>query len=287
MNSLTKNSTLTLNNGKKIPVIAMGVYLTPKNVATQVAYNALKVGYRHIDSAEMYHNEQEVGEGITKWLQENPNSKREDIFYVTKIFDHNHGYDKAKRAIDDCLQRVKDLQYIDLMLIHSPQSNRTKRLETWKAMQEAVKSGKIKSIGVSNYGVHHMKELLEWDGLEIKPVVNQVELNPWFMRTQIVDYAKANGIIMEAYSPLTQGKKLHDPTLVELAKKYHKTPAQVLIRWSLQQGFVVLPKSEKKERAVENFDVFDFDILSEDMKLLSHPESNERFAGWDPTTYQD
>ncbi|KAJ9112054.1 hypothetical protein QFC19_000977 [Naganishia cerealis] len=251
------NSKLTLNNGLKIPVIAMGVYMTPAGVASQVAYNALKVGYRHIDSAEFYKNEKEVGEGITK------------------------------RAIDECLQKVKDLQYIDMVLIHSPQSNRTKRLETWKALQEAVKSGKIKSIGVSNYGVHHMKELLEWDGLEIKPVVNQVELNPWLMRTHIVDYAKANGIVMEAYSPLTRGKNFHDPTLVQLAKKYQKTPAQVLIRWSLQQGFVVLPKSEKKDRAVENINVFDFDILSQDMKLLSHPESSQRFTNWDPTTYQD
>ena len=287
MTSLTMNSKLTLNNGLKIPVIAMGVYMTPAGVASQVAYNALKVGYRHIDSAEFYKNEKEVGEGISKWLQESPNNKREDVFYVTKIFDFNHGYEKAKRAIDECLQKVKDLQYIDMVLIHSPQSNRTKRLETWKALQEAVNSGRIKSIGVSNYGVHHMIELLEWDGLEIKPVVNQVELNPWLMRTHIVDYAKANGIVMEAYSPLTRGKNFHDPTLVQLAKKYQKTPAQVLIRWSLQQGFVVLPKSEKKDRAVENINVFDFDILSQDMKLLSHPESSQRFTNWDPTTYQD
>lgn len=287
MNSLTKYSTYSLNNGAKIPVIAMGVYLTPPNVASQVAYNALSVGYRHLDSAQMYENEQEVGEGIVKWLKESSDRRREDVYYTTKILDSNHGYEKAKKAIEGSLERVKSLKYIDLMLIHSPQSNREKRLETWQAMQEAVENGQIKLIGVSNYGVHHLKELLEWDGLRIKPVVNQIELNPWLMRTKIVDYAKENNIILEAYSPLTQGKKLHDATLVELAEKDNKSPAQILIRWSLQQGFVVLPKSEKKERAIENLDVFDFSILDEDMKTLSHPESNEVFAIWDPSTYQD
>ena len=287
MNSLTKYSTYSLNNGAKIPVIAMGVYLTPPNVASQVAYNALSVGYRHLDSAQMYENEQEVGEGIVKWLKESSDRRREDVYYTTKILDSNHGYEKAKKAIEGSLERVKSLKYIDLMLIHSPQSNREKRLETWQAMQEAVENGQIKLIGVSNYGVHHLKELLEWDGLRIKPVVNQIELNPWLMRTKIVDYAKENNIILEAYSPLTQGKKLHDATLVELAEKDNKSPAQILIRWSLQQGFVVLPKSEKKERAIENLDVFDFSILDEDMKTLSHPESNEVLAIWDPSTYQD
>lgn len=277
---LTAQSTYILNNGVSIPVIALGVYKTGTNVAKQVVYDALEFGYRHFDCADVYGNESEVGEGIAKWLKDT-GVKREEIFYTTKIFNAQQGYEEATKQIDVSLERVKDLGYIDLMLIHTPLTSKAKRLGTWKALQEGVKAGKIKSIGVSNYGIHHLKELFEWDGYEIEPVVDQVELNPWLMRTELHDFCKSKNILMQAYSPLTRCKMFGDPTLVKLAEKYGKSPAQILIRWSLQMGFNVLPKSEKKTRLAQNLDVFDFEILDEDMAALSHPKSKDMFTGWD------
>lgn len=277
---------IKLNNGISIPLIAMGVYLTPKNLALELVYNALNVGYRHLDCAEMYGNEKEVADGITSWLQDHKEFKREEIFYTTKIFDDHQGYQNAKAAIDDCLARVKSLGYIDLMLIHSPQTNKEDRLGTWKAMEEAVQAGKIKSIGVSNYGVHHLQELLLWKELKIKPVVNQVELHPWMMRTEIVNFCRVNRIELEAYCPLARGRMMDDPFLKQMAKKYNKTPAQILIRWSLQEEFIPLPKTANKNRAVENILVFDFKILPDDVEALSHPEAYERVGGWDPVHYR-
>lgn len=284
--TLTVNSTFKLNNGATIPVIALGVYKTSTNIARQVVYDALKAGYRHFDSAEFYGNEREVGDGIVKWLKET-GEKRESVFYTTKIFNNHQGYLKAAKQIDVSLNEVKGLGYIDLILIHSPLTNREARLGTWKALQEAVKAGKVKNIGVSNYGIHHLEELLGWDGLEILPVVDQVELSPWLTRLELAKWAKSKNILLQAYSPLTRGMKFKDPTLVKLSKKYGKSPAQILIRWSLQKGFNVLPKSENKQRVIENLDVFDFEILDEEMAELSHPEAKEIFSGWgvDPLEY--
>lgn len=285
--SLTARSTYKLNNGVSIPVIALGVYKTDTNVAKQVVYDALEAGYRHFDSAEIYGNEAEVGEGISKWLQDT-GTKREEVFYTTKIHDADQGYEKALKQIDISLDRVKSLGYIDLILIHTPLTNKEKRLGTWKALQEAVKAGKVKSIGVSNFGIQHLKELFEWDGYEIEPVVDQVELSPWLPRRELHEFANAHNILLQAYSPLTRGEKFDDPTLVKIAKKYNKSPAQVLIRWSLQQGFNVLPKSENKKRLTQNLDVFDFELLDQDLAELTHPESLELFTGWysDPVGYQ-
>lgn len=285
--SLTAKSTYKLNNGVSIPVIALGVYKTGTNVARQVVYDALQAGYRHFDSAEIYGNEAEVGEGISKWLQDT-GAKREEVFYTTKIYDSDQGYEKALKQIDVSLDRVKSLGYIDLILIHTPLTNKEKRLGTWKALQEAVKAGKVKSIGVSNFGIQHLKELFEWDGYEIEPVVDQVELSPWLTRSELHEFANANNILLQAYSPLTRGVKFNDPTLVKIAKKYNKSPAQILIRWSLQQGFNVLPKSENKQRLTQNLDVFDFELLDEDLAELTHPGSLEMFTGWysDPVGFQ-
>lgn len=258
----------------------------PKEITADVTYLALEIGYRHFDSAELYGNEKEVAEGISKWLKNNKGTKREDIFYTTKIFDDHQGYRRAKAAIEVCLRKAKDLEYIDLVLIHSPQTNRDQRLGTWKALQEAVNEGKIKSIGVSNYGVHHIQELLLWKELTVKPVVNQIELHPWMMRTEIVNFCKAHDIILEAYCPLAHGLMMKDEVLQKMSKKYGKTGAQILIRWSLQMGFVPLPKTADKERAIQNFQVYDFEILEQDMEEISHPDAYERTGGWDPVHYR-
>ncbi|GMF35144.1 unnamed protein product [[Candida] boidinii] len=168
--------------------------------------------------------------------------------------------------------------------MHSPQSNYEKRHGSWLALQEAVDSGKVKNIGVSNYGVKHLVELLNYPDLKYKPVVNQIEIHPWIIRNDIIDFCKKNDIVLEAYSPFARGKRLDEPILKKIADKYGKTPAQILVRWSLDKGFVVLPKSAKEERAASNIDVFDFKLSDEDIKLLDEQDA-QKPSGWDPTTY--
>ncbi|KAK9313834.1 NADP-dependent oxidoreductase domain-containing protein [Lipomyces starkeyi] len=277
MSSLTFQSTLKLTSGSSIPRIGFGAYLANE----EAVYNALNAGYRMIDTAEFYRNEVECGSALARWLSET-GSKREDVYYVTKLWNSHHGYKATAEAIDESLRRA-NLDYIDLYLIHSPLSSRKLRLETWKAMQDAVKAGKIKSIGVSNYGVRHLQELLEWPQLEIKPSVNQVEVHPWLPRKDIVSFCHGNDIVVEAYSPLTRGKRFKEPVIRELCKKYgDKTPAQILIRWSLQQGLVPIPKSNNPERIKANLDVFGFSISDEDMAKLDIKSYAP--VAWDPTT---
>lgn len=266
----------TLSNGIKIPSLALGTYDIPRNITAKIVYEALKCGYRHFDTAVLYHNEKEVGEGIYQWLQEDPeHNKREDVFYTTKLWNTQNGYDPAKRGIAECLQKVKNLGYIDLLLIHSPLSGPKKRLETYKAMQEAVDQGIVKSIGVSNYGQHHLEELLNWDGLKYKPVVNQIEISPWCMRQELAKWCQSHDIIVEDYAPLTHGYKLKDKKLVEVAEEVGKNTGQVLIRWSLQQGYLPLPKTKNPDRLPGNLDVYDFELTQMQMQAIEHPEAHE------------
>ncbi len=271
-------STKLLSSGYKIPSIALGTYNIPRHITAEVVYNALKIGYRQFDCAYLYGNEREVGQGIYKWLQESEDHKREDVFYTTKIWNSQFGYNRAKSAIDGCLKEVEKLGYIDLVLVHSPLCSPADRLGNWKALQEAVEEGKVRSIGVSSYGIHHLEQLLNWDNLKIKPVVNQIELSPWLMRTEITKFCFEHNIALQAYAPLTQGERLSgelstDSTLNELCKKYNKTAAQILIRWSLQQGFIPLPKAANPVHLQSNFDVFSFSISDEDVNKLSDPDS--------------
>ncbi|KAG0681809.1 hypothetical protein C6P40_004304 [Pichia californica] len=275
----------TLNSGNKIPSIGLGVYLTPISVAEEISLDALEAGYKHIDSAQFYKNEHEVCAAIAAWLKKDPvNNKREDIFYTTKIFDSDHGYELTKKAIEVSLERAKDIGYIDLVLMHSPQSNYEKRHGSWLALQEAVAAGTVKNIGVSNYGIKHLKELLAYQDLKIRPAVNQIEVHPWLTRTELVAYCQAEGIVIEAYSPLAKGRKFDDPLLVSLAEKYSKTTAQILINWSLVKGFVTLPKTVSKQRLLPNLEAGDFELSAEDIKALD--AKDEYFiTGWDPTVY--
>lgn len=275
----------TLNSGNKIPEIGLGVYLTPKNVAKSIVLEALNIGYRHIDSAQAYKNEVEVADAIAQWVKNDPiNNKREDVFYTTKILDKDHGYELTKKAIEVSLERAKDIGYIDLLLLHSPQSTSEKRHGSWIALQEVVESGKVKNIGVSNYGVAHLKELLSYPDLKIKPSVNQVELHPWNTRKDIVDFSTENGILLEAYCPLVRGKKFDDELLLKLAKKYNKEASQILINWSLAKGFITLPKTETISRLLPNLESGDFTISEEDISALDAKNENLSIA-WDPTTY--
>jgi len=204
---------------------------------------------------------------------------RNEVFYTTKIGDSYCGKNVTRKAISECLKEA-DLEYIDLLLIHSPLAGKVRRLEAWKIMEEFVDEGLIKEIGVSNYGIHHLQELLE--NCRIKPAVNQMELHPWLARKELMTFCKQNGIALEAYSPLTRTERFKEPSLVKICKKHGKTPAQVLVRWSLDQGFITLPKSEKPERVRENAGVYDFKLDQEDFAALDTDEYSP--VCWDPST---
>ncbi|KAI8142890.1 aldo/keto reductase [Fennellomyces sp. T-0311] len=267
-----------LNDGNAIPCVGFGVYNTkPGRETEESVLWALEAGYRHIDTATVYRNEEGVGQALRK-----TNVPREEIFVTTKLWDTSQGYDTALKAFDESITKL-GLDYVDLYLVHSPSPGTKLRLESWKALEHLKKSGKIKSIGVSNYGVHHLKELLEV--CEIKPVVNQVEITPYLARTELEKFCKEQDILFEAYSPLTMGEKLKEPRLVEIAKKYNKSTAQILIRWSIQHGYIPLPKSVHKERIFSNAEVFDFSISDQDMQTLD--SFDEYFVTeWDPTRYE-
>lgn len=278
--------THTLKSGCKMPAMGLGLYhITPKQ-APELVQKALDIGYRGFDSAQIYQNEKQSIQGISQWInQDSEANKREDIFFTTKLFDNVQGYDKTKRSVNRILENMKVISpYIDQVLILSPQTNKEKRLETWKALQDLVKEGSIRSIGVANYGIPHIEELYNWDGLEIEPDVNQVELHPWLMRNELVKHCFEKGIKMVAYSPLAKGQKFQDNKLTRLAKKYDKSQAQILIKWSLQKGFIPIPKSGDFERLGSNFDVWEFEIDEQDMEILNNPNSYF-VTGWDPTKY--
>ncbi|KAJ5645078.1 oxidoreductase [Penicillium longicatenatum] len=282
----TLQSKHKLLSGHEIPVIGFGVSSlnhTPETKGTteKAAQEALKVGFRHIDSAIMYGNEKGCGHAIR-----NSGLDRSEIFLTTKIPPGSMGYKATERAIDKSLQEA-GTEYFDLILLHAPYGGKEARLGSWRALVEAQKAGKIRSIGVSNYGIHHLEELEEYiqngGGGEIS--VGQWELHPWLDHSDIAEWCQSRNIIVEAYSPLAHGERLREPVLASIGKKYGKSPAQVMIRWSLQMGFVPLPKSKTPQRIRENADVFDFELSDEDMGLLDTGEYSP--TDWDPTVDKD
>ncbi len=267
MNFHSLADTYKLNNGVKIPIVGFGTWQTPDGaVAKSSALAAINAGYRLIDTAAAYGNEESVGEGIKA-----SGVNRHDLFVSTKLWNTNHGYDKTKKAIDTSLQKL-GLDYLDLYLIHWPNPAAMRanwaelNAESWRAMEEAVKAGKIRAIGISNFRREHIDELLKT--ATIKPAVNQNYLNPSDMQKDLTAYNDKLGILNEAYSPLGTGGLLDNETVNKVAKNYGKSPAQVLIRWSLQHGFLPLPKSVHPEYIKANADIFDFEINSDDMKTL-------------------
>jgi len=262
---LSLRSHVTLNNGVEIPRLGLGVYQSPIGELTRhtVGY-ALKVGYRHIDTASLYGNEKDVGGAVLE-----SGLSREEIFITTKVWDTDQGYDSTLDACERSLRRL-GLSYVDLYLIHWPVEG--KGIETWKAMIQILKSGKARAIGVSNYDILQVQEVLE--NFDVAPTVNQVEFHPFLFQEELLQFCKANHIQLEAYSPLTRGKKLRHPVLIELELKYSKTSAQILVRWSLQHNLVVIPKSIHENRILENSQVFDFQLDEKDMKLLDSLNEN-------------
>jgi len=269
---LTLQSAVTLSSGHSMPLLGFGVF--QNNNAEPSTLEAFKVGYRHIDSAQLYQNEGQVADAVRK-----SGLNRSDVFITTKIMSRNHGYDSTKRGINSSLAQMK-FDYIDLFLIHDPLSGKARRLETYKALAEAKQAGKIKTIGVSNYGVRHLEEL-KAAGYE-KPSVNQIELHPFNQQRDIVKYCKDNDIVVQAYCPLVHGQMDH-PVILEVSSKYNREPAQVLVRWSLQKGYVPLPKSARASRIKSNANVYDFELAEEDMqKLDSLDQGKEGSISWNP-----
>lgn len=267
MNFNSLEDTYTLNNGVKIPIIGFGTWQTPDgDIAKHAVEVALNAGYRHIDTAAAYGNEKSVGQAI-----KNSGINRHDLFITTKLWNADHGYKSAKAAIDRSLQNLK-VDYLDLYLIHWPNPVDMRdhwaeaNAESWRAMEEAVQAGKLRAIGVSNFRKRHLDELLKT--AEIKPVVNQIMLNPSDLQPDVVKVNNELKLLSEAYSPLGTGGLLGNETVNEIASEVGKSPAQVLIRWSLEHGFLPLPKSVHDKYIRANAEVFDFNLSSEQMNKL-------------------
>ncbi|KAF1982404.1 putative aldo-keto reductase [Aulographum hederae CBS 113979] len=279
--SFSLASRVKLSNGTSMPLIHLGVYLMQgKDTANAVRW-ALETGYRAFDSAQMYHNEQEVGVAIREFIDSEANSeglKQEDIHFTTKLAS-NSSYDIARKSIKKSL-KTSGLDYIDLFLLHSPYGGKEARLSSWKAVEDAIADGEIKTGGVSNFGIKHLQELLA-SNPRVIPAVNQIEVHPFNTRTELATFCQKHDIVVEAYAPLVQALRMRHPTIVSLSKKYSCTPGQLLIRWSLQHGYVPLPKSVKKERIKENADIGGFEIDGADMKTLDGCDEY-LVTDWDP-----
>lgn len=267
--------TTTLHNGVKMPWFGLGVFKVKEgSEVVESVKAAIKNGYKSIDTAAVYQNEEGVGQAIKE-----AGVPREELFITTKVWNADQGYESTLKAFETSMEKL-GLEYLDLYLIHWPVAG--KYNDTWKALEKLYKDGRVRAIGVSNFHIHHLKDLLE--NAEIKPMVNQVEYHPHLAQTELLEFCKAEGIQMEAWSPLKQGQLLSEATIVEIAEKHGKSPAQVILRWDLQNGVVTIPKSIKEHRIIENADVFNFELSAEDMDRLNSLNKNER-VGPDPDNF--
>ncbi len=267
-----RTATLTLNTGAKIPQVGLGVWQSPRGAGTREAVEtAIRLGYRHVDTARIYGNERDVGEGIRA-----SGVPREEIFVTTKLWNDDQGYDSALRAFDASLGRL-GLDDVDLYLIHWPVAG--KRLDSWRALERIFDERRARAIGVSNFLVPHLKELLA--KAKHAPAANQIEVHPFLQHRETRAFCKDRGIVVEAYSPLTHGRRIDHPAIVEVAKRVNRTPAQVLLRWSIQSGMVTLPKSVHEQRIAENAAIFDFELDAAAMARLDALDEGHA-TGWDP-----
>ena len=251
---------LTLNNGKTIDQLGLGVYKVAQDEAVNLMREAIDVGYRRIDTAALYGNEAEVGQGIRE-----SGIDREDIFVTTKIWNDRQGFDETLKAIDESLSRL-DLGYIDMLLIHWPIPAQDLYLETWKAFEKVLANGSVRNIGVSNFQPAHLERLLL--NSDVKPTINQVELHPFFQQAEVRAANAKHQVLTEAWSPLARAGKNDNPVLAQIADETGKTVSQVIIRWHLQLGNLVIPKTTHRERLVENFSVFDFTLSDHQMSAI-------------------
>jgi 2,5-diketo-D-gluconate reductase A len=273
---MTEVPTITLNNGVVIPQLGFGTYqITPED-AKQATLDALEVGYRHIDTAEMYGNEKQVGEAVAA-----SSIDRSEVFVTSKLNNGFHTRDAALAAFDGSLDAL-GFDYLDLFLIHWPLPTIGDFVETWKAMQEMYESGRVKAIGVSNFQTAHLQRL--FDETSIVPAVNQIEVHPYLVQDSLRAFDTAHGIATEAWSPIAQGNVLDDEVIVSIAEKVGKTPAQVTLRWHIQRGDIVFPKSVTHSRVEENFAIFDFELSDDDIQSITELDRHER-TGPDPDTF--
>ncbi|MEH6955553.1 aldo/keto reductase [Neobacillus drentensis] len=273
MNNL--QSTTTLNNGVKMPWFGLGVFKVEEGPElVNAVKTAIEHGYRSIDTAAIYDNEEGVGQGIKE-----SGFSREDLFVTSKVWNADLGYESTLAAYQTSLDKL-GLDYLDLYLIHWPVAGKYK--EAWRALETLYEEGRVRAIGVSNFQVHHLEDLMK--DAEIKPMVNQVEYHPCLTQKEVQAFCREQGIQLEAWSPLMQGQLIDYEVLAGIAAKYNKSVAQIILRWDLQNGVVTIPKSTKEHRIIENSQVFDFDLSQEDMQLIDNLNQNHR-VGPDPDNF--
>jgi methylglyoxal/glyoxal reductase len=266
--------TTTLHNGVKMPWVGLGVFkVTEGEEVVQSVKAAIKNGYISIDTAAIYKNEEGVGQAIKE-----SGVPREELFITTKLWNADQGYESTLEAFETSMNKL-GLEYLDLYLIHWPGKDKYK--ETWRAFEKLYKEGRVRAIGVSNFLVHHLEDLMST--AEIKPMVNQVEFHPHLTQKELLAFCEKEGIQLEAWSPLKQGQLLNEPVLEDIAHKYNKSVAQVILRWDLQHGVVTIPKSIKEHRIIENANIFDFELTIEDMGKIDELNQDSR-AGSHPDT---
>jgi methylglyoxal/glyoxal reductase len=263
-----------LNNGVSMPMLGLGVYGMHGDQAVDCATEALKIGFRMIDTAAMYRNEREIGKALKR-----SGLDRREVFVTTKVDNQDQGYDATLRAFDASLKEIES-DFVDLYLIHWPV--KTKRKQTWKALEKIYFDKRTRAIGVANYLLPFLREMEEYAG--VVPAVNQVEFSPFLLQESLLEFCQTKKIQLQAYSPLVRGRKLKDPKLVEIAKKYHKSPAQIILRWDIQMGVSPIPKSSNPQRLRENFEIFDFTLSCEDVERMKKFDENFRLVG-DPMSF--
>jgi diketogulonate reductase-like aldo/keto reductase len=273
---MTLSPGITLNNGVSIPRLGLGVFQVPPAEAKRVVETALEAGYRHIDTAAAYNNETGVGAAIKA-----SGLPRQDIFVTSKLRNGNQGYNEALVAYDESCERL-GLEQIDMYLIHWPYPSADRYVDSWRALERLHGEQRVRAVGVSNFLPEHLERLLAETGLV--PAVNQIELHPTFQQREVADFSMQHSIAVESYSPLGQGADLEHPTVVGLAEQYSRTPAQVVLRWHLQRGHIVIPKSNSADRIKSNIDVFGFSLTDDEMNSLTALEGGNRI-GSDPRTF--
>jgi diketogulonate reductase-like aldo/keto reductase len=275
--SAVGNTVVTLSNGVKMPQLGLGVWRSAQGEETENAVKwALQAGYRHIDTAAIYKNEESVGAGIRA-----SGVPREEIFVTTKLWNTDHGYESTLAAFETSRKNL-GLDYVDLYLIHWPRGRETiaregkKYLDTWRAFEKLYEEKKVRAIGVSNFNVHHLDDVLAM--CKVPPMVNQIELHPLNNQAELRRYCGSKKIYVEAWSPLGQGNLIADPLLKSIGEKYHKSAAQVILRWDIQHNIITIPKSVRQERIIENANVFDFELTAEDMAKIDGLNTNTRYG---------
>lgn len=312
---LSLETALPLPSGKgAIPTLGLGVCASER--CEQSALAALQAGYRHLDTAQIYYNERETGSAVTNFLSQNPSVKRSEIFVTSKLWEVdlsrpdmptsfedlcNHDWpvdsteaghtaftkDGAIKGFERSLKST-GLDYLDLYLLHNPRPGPKARLEAWLGLQDVLKSGKAHAIGVSNWNPKHVEDLMASPEVNVLPAVNQIEFHPWNQQREIVKYCKEKGIVVTAYSPLTTGKRLGDVVIGQIAKKHHKTPAQVVLRWCLQMGVVIIPKSDREQRINENKDLYGWELDARDLEEIAKLDEGQKgnVGDWDPFAWE-